>query len=77
MLLQSISGRILEGVRHFLKANDMKAYIQVVSFETEEVIHQIEITGKTHTQIERIDNFLNINLNHEKFYTREVEVESE
>ena len=64
-------------MRHFLKANEMKAYIQVVSFETEEVIHQIEITGKTHTQIERIDNGLNINLNHEKFYTREVEVESE
>ena len=46
-----------------------KKYIAVISYDTEEVVKKIDVTGKSESQIDRIENGLNINLNHNKFYT--------
>mgnify|MGYP001278446172 CR=1 FL=1 len=50
----------------------MKKYIVVLSNNCI-VTHSIEVTGKSERQIERIENGLNINLNHELYYTRIVD----
>ena len=47
----------------------MKKYISVVQYKTAEVVKRIDVTGKTERQIDSIDSGLNVNLNHEEFYT--------
>jgi len=50
----------------------MRRFIEIVAHEGEEVIHRIDITGRTERAIELVERGMNINLNHEKYYTREV-----
>jgi hypothetical protein len=44
-------------------------YIEVKTFKTAEVVKRLDVSGKSEKSIDRIDDGLNINLNHEKFYT--------
>ena len=53
----------------------MKYIVEVVRFENEEVVKRIECD--TERKADRVDDGLNINLNHEDFYTRIVEQEDE
>jgi len=46
-----------------------RVYIEVKAFKGGEVIHRIEVTGKSERTIDRIDTGLNLNLNHELYYT--------
>jgi len=55
----------------------MKKYIEIIKFETKEVVKRMDITGKGEVQIDKIDDGLNINLNHEEFYTTTTESETE
>lgn len=50
----------------------MKYIVEIVSFETGEVAKRIEC--ETERKAERVDGGININLNHEKYYTRIVPV---
>lgn len=47
----------------------MKRYIKVISYETKEVVEKIDVTGRSEREIERCERGLNINLNHDKYYT--------
>lgn len=51
-----------------------KRVIQVISFSNREVVHELDVTGKTDRQIDKIDRGLNINLNHSEYYTLIVEL---
>lgn len=51
----------------------MKKYIEIVSFCDESISKRIDVTEKSDRMIDKIDIGLNINLNHEIFYTRIVE----
>lgn len=48
----------------------MYKYIEVIEFKTNKVTHRIDVTGKPERQIERVEDGLNINLNHELYYTQ-------
>lgn len=43
--------------------------IEVRKYDGDEVVHSIDVAGKSERQIERIEDGMNINLNHEEFYT--------
>ncbi|WP_294636575.1 hypothetical protein [uncultured Aquabacterium sp.] len=49
--------------------------VQVIDYQTGEVVERID--AESARQAERIDAGLNINLNHECFYTRIVSLEKE
>lgn len=51
----------------------MKKYIEIVEFATGDVIKRLDVTGKSEREIELIDNGVNINLNHNDYFTRENE----
>lgn len=48
----------------------MKSVIQVVEYKTKEVVEEIDVTGRSVRSIDRIDDGININLNHEEYFTR-------
>ena len=48
----------------------MKTYIEIVRFEGNQVTHRIDVTGRGERGIERTEDGVNINLNHDKFYTK-------
>jgi hypothetical protein len=50
----------------------MKNYICIISYENGEIIDKIEVTGKGERSIDRVDRGINININHEKYYTVEM-----
>ena len=54
---------------------EMKYYIEVVEFESGEVVSRMEASSER--TAEKIDRGVNINLNHENYYTRITEEESE
>ena len=47
-------------------------YVEIVEYETEQVVDRIDC-GASGRRADRIDDGVNINLNHERFYTRIVE----
>ena len=47
-----------------------KRYIEIIHYDTGEVFNKIEVTGKSDRVIEKIDDGINRNLNHDRFYTR-------
>lgn len=47
--------------------------VEVVSYETEQVVHVVKIPNGANA--ERVDRGVNINLDHERFFTRLVDVE--
>ena len=48
----------------------MKCSICIIEYETGKTVKEIDVTGKTDRQVEKVDDGLQINLNHERFYTR-------
>lgn len=48
----------------------MKKYLEIVAYENEEVIRQMDVTEKTDREIDKIESGLNINLNHSEYFTR-------
>ena len=54
----------------------MYKYIEVRDFK-ETVIKRYDVTNKTERQIETLENGLNRNMNHEKYYTAEMESTNE
>lgn len=53
----------------------MNKYIEITEFGTDKVVKRVDVTGKTENTITIIDNGMNRNLNHDKFYTVENETE--
>ena len=49
----------------------MKYYIEVVEYESGEVVSRMEASSER--EAEKIDRGVNINLNHENYYTRIME----
>ena len=49
----------------------MKAYkyIEIKTFDSGEVIKRLDITGKNDSLADKIESGMNINLNHDKYYT--------
>jgi len=45
----------------------MDYYVQVISYETDEIVK--ELGPMSERKADRVDNGLNINLNHERYYT--------
>jgi hypothetical protein len=52
----------------------MKYFVEVVSYKTGEVVHRIECDSER--AADRVDSGVNINLNHEQYYTRTVTEEA-
>lgn len=48
----------------------MKKNIEIVEFETGKVVESIDVSNKSFKTIERIERGININLNHNSYYTR-------
>ena len=48
----------------------MKRYIEVVEYETDKVIHKVDVSEKSERQADRVMDGMDRQLNHEKFYTR-------
>lgn len=46
-----------------------KRVIQIIEYSTENVVQEIDVTGRTDNAISKIDSGLNINLNHSEYYT--------
>lgn len=44
-------------------------FIEVVDFENDKVVDRIEVKG-TKKRAERVDRGININMNHERYFTR-------
>ncbi len=53
----------------------MKFYIEVIEYESGAVVSRMEASSER--RAEKIDRGVNINLNHEDYYTRIVEEEEE
>ena len=51
------------------KINKMNKYIEIKEFGTDKVVKRFDVTGKHDRMIDKFDDGLNINLNHDKFYT--------
>ena len=47
----------------------MNTYLEITEFSTGNVVKRIDVTGKSERTIDKIDDGLNINLNHDKYYT--------
>jgi len=55
----------------------MYKYIEVVAFDGKQVVMRMDVTGKPERQIDRIESGININLNHEDYYTTVSDYETE
>jgi uncharacterized FlaG/YvyC family protein len=51
-----------------------RVVIEVVDNETGEVVKTIDVTSRSDREVEKIDSGLNINMNHERYFTRIVKV---
>ena len=54
-----------------IEENQMNTYLEIKEYKTDKVVKRIDVTGKTDRMIDKIDSGMNINLNHEKYYTVE------
>ncbi len=52
-------------------------YIEVRSFEAEEVVERINVSDMTERQIDKVERGMNINLNHKSYYTQVTESEEQ
>jgi hypothetical protein len=44
-------------------------YVEILRFDTDEVVHRVDVTGRSDRTIERVERGMNINLNRDEFYT--------
>ena len=47
----------------------MNKYIEIIEYKTFKVVKRFDVTGKPGRMIDKFDCGLNINLNHDKYYT--------
>ena len=47
----------------------MNTYLEVTEFKTKKVVKRYDVTGRPDRMIDKFDDGLNINLNHDKYYT--------
>ncbi len=47
----------------------MNTYIEIQQYKTGKVVKRFDVTGKSGRMIDKFDGGLNINLNHNEFYT--------
>lgn len=47
--------------------------IEVYDKKTQEVIHTVDVTGKTMSQAEKVEDGIHVNLDYKKYWTRIVE----
>jgi hypothetical protein len=50
----------------------MKNYICVVRYSNGEIVKKVDVTGKGERMVDKVDRGMNINLNHDEFYTVEM-----
>ena len=48
----------------------MNKYIEIKEFGTNKVVKRFDVTGKADRMIDKFDDGINIQLNHDKFYTQ-------
>jgi hypothetical protein len=53
----------------------MKKVIQVISYESGEIVHEVDVTGRSERNVDRVESGINRNLNHDQYYTLEAEIE--
>jgi hypothetical protein len=44
-------------------------YVEILRHDNDEVVHRVDVTGRSERTIEGVERGMNINLNHEEFYT--------
>lgn len=44
-------------------------YLEIIQYNSGNVIKRMDLSGKTDNEIDKIDSGLNINLNHNEYYT--------
>jgi len=49
----------------------MKHYLDIIDYNTTKCVKRFDVTGQTERQIDKLDRGVNINLNHEQYYTQE------
>lgn len=47
----------------------MRKYIEILTW-SDEVVKRMDVTGKSDRAIDRIEDGMNINLNHDEYHTR-------
>ena len=47
-----------------------KVVLEVVEYDTEKVVHTLDVSGRDPRQIDMIERGMGRNLNHERFYIR-------
>lgn len=55
----------------------MYKYIEIIELDTDKVVKRIDVTGRGERSIERVEDGININLNHDEFITQLNESEKE
>lgn len=48
----------------------MKKYLCIVNFKSKKVVKKLDVSDKSTNSIDRIENGMNINLNHDEYYTQ-------
>ena len=48
----------------------METFVEIVRFSNGEVVDKIDVSGRNERYIERCEAGININLNHEEYFTR-------
>lgn len=52
-------------------------YLEILCFEKKEVHQRINISSISERRIKKLENGMNINLNHNEYYTRQIESEED
>jgi hypothetical protein len=47
----------------------MNEYLEIIKFEGDQIVKRIDVTGMSAGQQDKLDRGLNINLNHEEYFT--------
>lgn len=47
----------------------MKKYLEIISYKEKSVVKRLDVTNESERNIERIETGININLNHDEYYT--------
>lgn len=55
----------------------MKKYLEIVSYLNDQVIRRFDVTKESEHNANRLDRGVNINMNHEDYYTRFREYKSD
>lgn len=54
-----------------------RKYLEVVAFDGDRVVKRLDMTRKPERHVDKVDDGMNINLDHENYFTRIKEYDSE